>query len=293
MQPILAATDFSRRADAAVRRAGLLAREHAAELVVCHVVDDDQPEALREAAVRAASAALGELVETVSELQGIRCATPVALGSPFDGIIRTAAATAAGLIVLGAHRRQLLQDMFMGTTAERVMRIGPLPVLLVNREPSRPYRRVLAAVDLSAWSRNAVESARRLGFLAGAELTILHACDAGTTTLLAAGVSAETLRENASEAASIAAKELAGFAGTIDLEGVAYATRVREGPPIRTILAATEDLDADLVVIGTRGSSGLAGLLLGSVAAELIRELDRDVLAVPALRPAAAPTEIG
>jgi universal stress protein E len=42
----LAATDFSTRSQRAVRRAGLLAQEHGAELALVHVVDDDQPQDL-------------------------------------------------------------------------------------------------------------------------------------------------------------------------------------------------------------------------------------------------------
>jgi nucleotide-binding universal stress UspA family protein len=40
----------------------------------------------------------------------------------------------------------------------------------------------------------------------------------------------------------------------------------------------------DFVVIGTHGRGGLTKLLLGSVADEILREIDRDILAVPAFR---------
>ncbi|MCB8823361.1 universal stress protein [Microvirga rosea] len=56
----------------------------------------------------------------------------VVAGDPFDGILRAAASTGADLIVMGAHRKQLLRDILVGTTIERVIRTGPHPVLMVN-----------------------------------------------------------------------------------------------------------------------------------------------------------------
>ena len=65
---------------------------------------------------------------------------------------------------MGAHRKQLLRDIFVGTTIERVVRTGPCPVLMVNNEAAHSYSRVLAAVDMSDISAHAVQSARALGF---------------------------------------------------------------------------------------------------------------------------------
>ena len=81
-------------------------------------------------------------------------------GDPFDGILRTARTLKADLIVMGAHRKQLLRDIFVGTTIERVIRTGPYPVLMVNNEVQPPYRTALAAVDMSEASANAIRTAQ-------------------------------------------------------------------------------------------------------------------------------------
>ena len=49
------------------------------------------------------------------------------LGDPFEGIAKTARQSAAELIVMGAHRKQILRDIFIGTSIERVMRRASLP----------------------------------------------------------------------------------------------------------------------------------------------------------------------
>jgi nucleotide-binding universal stress UspA family protein len=55
---------------------------------------------------------------------------------------------------------------------------------------------------------------------------------------------------------------------------------IEEGDPVGVIARIVARLDADLVVIGTRGHTGLKRALLGSVADAALRTLECDVLAV-------------
>ena len=61
---ILVATDFSPRSDRALRRGILLARQNSTELLLTHVVDDDQPQRLIDVEKREAAALLHELATT-------------------------------------------------------------------------------------------------------------------------------------------------------------------------------------------------------------------------------------
>jgi universal stress protein E len=133
---ILAAMDFSTRSQRALRRAGQLAQATAAELAIVHVVDDDQPQRLVGMEARESERMLTELIGAMSELRDVRCHPRVVIGDPFDAIVRTAVAQTADLIVMGAHRKQLLRDIFVGTTVERVIRTGHHPVLMKRgRQP--------------------------------------------------------------------------------------------------------------------------------------------------------------
>ena len=124
---ILAATDFSTRSNRALRQAGLLARASGAQLALVHVVDDDQPQALLEMEREEAKQILAEQIRVMPELLEVQCNPIVVTGSPFSGILRAATTMSAELIVMGAHRRQLLRDIFVGTTVERVIAPGPFP----------------------------------------------------------------------------------------------------------------------------------------------------------------------
>src|SRR4030066_2328266 len=72
-----------------------------------------------------------------------------------------------------SHGRGELKDWLLGTTAERVVRKGDRPVLVVKRPPEGPYRHVLVAVDFSDTSHRALALAAHLA--PGAHLTLLHA----------------------------------------------------------------------------------------------------------------------
>src|SRR4051795_3007390 len=108
------------------------------------------------------------------ELQNVQCYPSVVKGHPFDGILRTAAAVDADLVVMGAHRKQFLRDIFTGTTIERVIRGGKYPVLMVNNEAQRQYERVLVPVDMSVTSADAIRFGLSAGLLDDGA-TLLHA----------------------------------------------------------------------------------------------------------------------
>jgi nucleotide-binding universal stress UspA family protein len=281
---LLCATDLSSRADRALRRAAALAREDGAELVVVSVVDDDQPEDLVARARRQVASLLAEQCRTMPELHGQAPCLRVETGDPFDVILRVAEEEAAELIVMGEHRKRLLRDMFVGTTIERVMRRGRWPVLMVNRPAGLPYRRVLAAVDLSDPAAHALRTAIRLGFAARGGLTVFHAFQQPALgSMMLADLPQDAIAAQLAATAAQARAELARHLRGLDL-GLGPQlppTALEEGPPGEALRRAVERLAPDLVVIGTRGHGALGRLALGSTAEEALRRLDCDVLAVP------------
>lgn len=283
---ILAATDFSTRSQRAVRRAGLLAQSSGAALTLVHVVDDDQPPDLVALETREAERILGEQIGAMAELRGLQPRALVVAGDPFDGILRAAASASADLIVMGAHRKQLLRDIFVGTTIERVIRTGPFPVLMVNKEGDQPYRTALAAVDMSEPSVNAIRSGKALSLPDGARLALIHAFEPlAKGKMFYAGLSRDVIDAYVTEERLRVTKELVAFLeanGLHDDHGPSI--RTAEGGPFEVISTATEQSKPDVLIIGTHGRSGIARALLGSVTEEVLRSLDVDILAVPPLR---------
>lgn len=279
---ILAATDFSTRSHRALRKAGLLAEARGAELTLLHVVDDDQPKDLIELESREAERILAGHISAMAELRAAWCRSMVVAGNPFDGILRSADSIGADLIVMGAHRKQFLRDIFIGTTVERVIRTGPHPVLMVNKEPTGPYRNALAAVDISEPSAKAVRVARSVRLVDGGRTTLLHAfLPLGKRRMSSAGVNQQTINEFVTSERQNAADELRAFLAAHELDGPDLPLQEEEGEPFDAIARVVADGAHDLLILGTHGRTGLLKVLVGSVTEEALRSLDIDIFAVP------------
>ena len=279
---ILAATDFSTRSQRAVRRAGILAREGRAELLLLHVVSDARVGSVGPD-VREAHRILAEQVTGVPELAGVPVRSLVATGNPGEAILAAAVAHGADLIVMGGTRKRLFGAI--GRTIKAVLQEGPYPALIVNNEANGPYSRALAPVDLSDVSAKALRGAFALGLIDKADVTVVHAFAAlAKGKLSQIGVAKERIADYVDMAGAQAGHELAVFLAAVGLHGEGWSTRVEEGSPVRVIMGAVDDTSADLLVMGTRGRSGIGKALLGSITEEVLRATDADVLAVPPIR---------
>ena len=283
LQVVVAATDFSARSDRAVRRAAALAKAAGARLVLLHVVDDDQPARIVDGECELAETALADAIREHAYLAGLQCTPIVARGVAFDGIVKVAEQQQADLCVIGSHRRAFLKDIFIGTTAERVIRNSSFPVLMANSDPTLCYATSLAPVELSECSSQALRTARRLGLLQQAQLTVLHVYDAAAAGMLNyAGVRPSRRNDYLGKALTEAARDLAVFMKTVDLGGLDHTALVREGSAVApAIIDVVTHTSPDLVVIGTHGRRGVVRLLLSSVAEEVLRCVQTDVLVVP------------
>lgn len=282
---ILAATDFSTRSNRALRQAGLLAQASSAGLAIVHVVDDDQPKPLVEMETLEAERILAEQISVMAELRGVDCRAIVVGGAPFTGILQTASSVEADLIVMGTHRRHILRDIFVGTTVERVIRTGPFPVLMVNNEAQHRYENVVAPIDMSEPSANALLKASNAGVMAGVQTTLLHAFfPMAKGKMFIAGANEASINEYVAEARERARDELVAFLVANGLHDRGWTMRLEEGAPGEAISRVVKELRPDLLIMGTHGRSGLLKALIGSVTEEALRSLDVDILAVPPLR---------
>lgn len=282
---ILVATDFSTRSNRAIRQAGLLAQPRSAQLHLVHVVDDDQPEDLIGMESREAERVLAEQISSMAELRGVQCRSIVVTGDPFDGILRAATAISADLIVMGTHRKQLLLDIFIGTTIERVIRKGAYPVLMVNNEAQHRYENIVAAIDMSDASANALQVALSSGLISNNRATLLHAFwPLAKGKMFTAGSDNASIIRYVESERRRAFDELSAFLAAKNLPHELHSLRVEEGEPMKVISNTAEKMRPDLLVMGTRGRSGVVKALIGSVTEEALRSLNVDILAVPSAK---------
>jgi universal stress protein E len=279
---ILAATDFSTRSHRALRRAGLLARERQAELTLVHVLEDDHPRSMVELERRGASRFLNDQINSLAELRGVRCRFLLAAGAAFDGILKTAKISSADLIVMGSHRKQLLRDVFVGTTIERVIRIGSYPVLMANQAVDHPYEKVLVATDMSEVSAWAIRISEALGMGDKANLTLVHAfSNLATNKMIFADASVDSTNAYVDAERLRANAELSAFIEANRFSAQNWSRHVELGTPFEVISRVVQEKMPDLLILGTHGRSRIVKFFLGSVTEEVLRALDVDILVVP------------
>lgn len=282
MKRILVATDFSTRSDRAIRRASLLAKQFGASLTIVHAVDDDKHSSAIGSEKTTAEELLADVAETVRASDGIECDTRTVLGSAFDAIVRTGETIDTDITVIGQHRRHVLRDIFVGTTAERTIRANTRPTLMANAMPASAYRNILVAVDLSNCSGDALRGLTRLGLGSGTKLSVLNVFDTSITRgRTGAYMSHLEVEKHLTSIQSRAKADLASFLFDWDFAPSAKILRPNDLSTHYVIDMVARDMSADLIVLGTHGRSGFMRFALGSIARDVLAISECDVLVIP------------
>jgi universal stress protein E len=141
-------------------------------------------------------------------------------------------------------------------------------------------KRLLAATDLSSPARHAVERAALVARATGAQLDLVHVAPLSRfdeLRRLVTGLPQDVALRMQEQTQVL----LDALATTIrERHGIGAATHVATGPLLKAIGDAAAGLEADLLVLGARGSSMLRHLILGSTAARLIDGFGRPMLVV-------------
>jgi nucleotide-binding universal stress UspA family protein len=139
-------------------------------------------------------------------------------------------------------------------------------------------RTILVPVDFSDHSSAATDYAVDIAKVFGAKIHLLHAYHVPAQIAMPGEmVIPPDLRSGLRDSA---ARKMEKTSHKVSEGGVEVATTVVEGLPSQTIIDAAESMKADLIVMGTRGLSGLKHVLLGSVAERVLRLAPCPVLTV-------------
>jgi nucleotide-binding universal stress UspA family protein len=291
---IVVPTDFSALADAAAARAATLARLDGAAVHVVHALtlplvvnpyEFTVPTQVGEDLRRAAHEKL-EQVRKAIEAQGVATVTVNCSESvdPVASIADAVRSNAADLVVMGTHGRRGLQHAFLGSVAERTLRTLDPPVLAVKEDPesaAKPIAKIVLAVDFSPHSDRAVEITARLAARLSASVDVIHVLDLPidfNPYLSDLGVELERRIE------ADVSVQLERIRERLEQRGIRVDTQFRRGHPDAVITDVARQIGCELIVMGTRGRSGLSHVLLGSVAERTLRTAPCSVLCVKAMR---------
>jgi nucleotide-binding universal stress UspA family protein len=197
---------------------------------------------------------------------GIPCTFTARVGDPARLIVRTAEAQGCGMILMTTRGGSTIRRWAIGGVTEKVLRLSPVPVLVIRGRAVRRIRRILVPVDGSTLAETAVPWTARLAKLLGAKLVFVHVYPAGPVGL-------RTWHQEKFEAID---RRMTRLCLDLAKKGVKASFNVQSGDPADRILAFA--VPNDLIVTTTHGAGGFKRWVFGSVAEKLIHEASIPVL---------------
>ena len=294
IKTILFATDFSSCAERAYQHALYIAYVWGAAVNVLHVVEfqpgmDPEYEVNRlylDHLRKETDKQLATLVERARRLD-VRVVKQEAMGIPSLEINRIALTIEADLVVVGTHGRTGLEHVLLGSTAERVIKGAPCPVLAFREGettgegatgsdlPRIVIDRILVPIDFSDCSLDALEYAAQVARQFKARVTILHVMEPVSYGLdFTLSHAADPDRRERIRA------RLSDLTAALTRSGVETDHVLRGGLPADAIINYERAEAKDLIIMGTHGRRGISHLVNGSVTEAVLRRAHGPVLTV-------------
>lgn len=195
-------------------------------------------------------------------------------GEPYERILAVAQAENCDLIVTGRRGiRRRFQRVLMGSVTARVIGYSRIDVLVVPRQTTVGWKRILLPTDGSDCSRNAAAHAVDFAASYGGDLTAVSVVDLPEET-----------RGEYPQVMSALVDKARGYAEEAvrraEASGIKADVVVREGDVSQAICDLAKEIEADVVIMGSYGRTGLRRLLMGSTTEKVIGHAPCPVLVI-------------
>lgn len=279
LKRIVVGIDVFERSNNVLKRAFMLAKENKAQLYIVQAVQIPwlaMPNYFNTGEISIDKSGIKTKIEKkIKRLNTdgkIPCSVSVKEGDADEVILYAAKSHNADMIIIGAHSKSKGRKRLLGTTAQKVAHQSNLPVLIVKKSVKGGYQNILAPTDFEIQSKQSVLFAKNI--FPKAKISAIHASETihieGPYTVDGYDFS------HYNKVAKVCAREnmkdfIKGFS--------AEKGKVIDGKldNKKVILQYIEKNSFDLVVIGSRGTTGLHALL-GSVASYILNTSPCDVL---------------
>jgi nucleotide-binding universal stress UspA family protein len=298
---VLIPTDFSACADHALSHALQVADRFGARLHILHVVNELDPDwyGITDAQERAVKLrdqikeeARDRLEKLVPGKKEYDIETTVSLQLSFDvadSIREYVDQREIDLVVMGTHGRKGLDRLLLGNVANKLVRHAPCPVMTVREEvpwmegdEELTYDDILAPIDFSDHSQEALRVSKLFADRYQARLHLMFVAEQRTVpTFSDTGLPGIGVVEMDPEIVKNAEEALKQLNENIEGPEVKSAYHVREGNVSRNVIDFAETHGVSLIVMATRGLTGVDRFLLGSNTERIVRVAPCPVLTIP------------
>jgi nucleotide-binding universal stress UspA family protein len=272
MEKLLLSTDGSLAAERAAKVAIDLAKTCGSKLYVISVVEvpafgAEFVETLPNMIDRLEKEARGvlESLKDRATKEGISCEALVYQGEePYKYIVDEAVKNNVEMIIMGRRGRTGVERLMLGSVTAKVIGYAPCKVMVVPRAGGLSFEKILIATDGSIYSELASREAISIAKRCGSNLIALSVAKKDEN-LPVAKESVDKVRQNA------------------ERENIKVEALTLKGMPYDVIVETAKQKNADVIIVGSHGRTGLERLLMGSVTERVIGHAGCAVLVVKAV----------
>lgn len=276
MKKILVPVDFSKTSIIALEAAFDIAKKDGADIIVLHVVEEATSESYRISGewksqnwedkiftYRLLEKAKAQLEKLVMEprFNAVKIVGELRLGNPFHGMNSIISAHKVDLIVMGTKGQTKLEEMIIGTNTQKVVRHARCPILTVHRKPtSSSYKNIVYATTMSKDEEVFSRIVKRTQQLYNSTIHIVRI-----------NTPADFQRDREVKA------YMEKFAKKLFFKN--YTINVyNDTSPEEGIINFADSINSDMIAMATHGRTGLAHMMAGSVAENVVGHSNKPVL---------------
>ncbi|WP_456438467.1 universal stress protein [Psychroserpens sp.] len=269
MKKILVPTDFSEEAENALKVAAQIAKKHGSEIHLLHMLEIPMQDfgTVNNEAVPEVMFFINRAHKKFEEIMGndyLKDITVHEVLKPeatFNNVVEICHEQGADIIIMGSHGASGFKEMFVGSNAEKVVRMSDIPVLVIkNKYDEFSIDDLVFASDFKNDNKETYHQATEFAAAFGAKIHLLMVNTAGNFTT--------TKKAN---------ERINNF-----IEGYSfknYTINVYNDDSVeKGILNFSQGIDADLIGISTHGRQGIAHFFNGSISEDLVNHAKRPVI---------------
>ncbi len=285
---ILVPIDFSPFSDYATDYAIFLAQKYKAQICLFHVIVLYEADVDEEAHVKQLEEIIKRKEENTNQLferhqqkfenSNIKIESQTTRGiSPANTILEYIDEHNYDLVLMGTHGRAGIKNWIYGSVTEKVVRLSKIPVMTIHNSPTNiQINKILVPVDFSENSRDGIKEAVKIAKEFSAEVEFLHVIEQQLQPSFHV-VGIESVFAGNPDLKKITAEKLEEFC---NIKKIKSNFAILEGTTHQVISHYASDCAADLIVMSTRGYTGLDHLLIGSTTERVVRIAPAPVLTV-------------